>query len=175
MGPDPTRAYFWPAVNKRPTRHGPGHFLARPDGIFLIRKEKNKKFGIFRRNFPMLNPNQRWLIWPDPTQATKNWSDQGQKYLVRTHHCTKSCRFWDRLLNLQTNIRMNIKLVAQNMINMTSHYLVTKATSYFMCHSFPRSCHRIPPCSGLHPCPHSSSCPQPCPPLSSSLHDGHTF
>jgi len=35
MGPDPTRAYFWPAVNKRPTRLWPGYFLTRPEEIFF--------------------------------------------------------------------------------------------------------------------------------------------
>jgi len=31
MGPDPTRAYFWPAVNKRPTCLWPGYFPTRPE------------------------------------------------------------------------------------------------------------------------------------------------
>jgi len=29
--PDPTSAYFWPTVNKRPIRLWPGYFLTRPD------------------------------------------------------------------------------------------------------------------------------------------------
>jgi len=57
MGPDLTQAYFWPAVNKRPTRLWPGYFLT---------------------FFP--NPNQRWLTWPNPTRATKNWPNPGQNF-----------------------------------------------------------------------------------------------
>jgi len=30
--------------------------------------------------------NQTIDGWPDPTRATKNWSDLGQKFLTRTHH-----------------------------------------------------------------------------------------
>jgi len=45
MNPDPTWAYFWPAINKRPICLWPGYFLSRPAEIFLIRREKIKKFG----------------------------------------------------------------------------------------------------------------------------------
>jgi len=47
MGLDPTRAYFWPVVNKRLTRLLPGYFLTRPEEIFLIQREKIEKLDIF--------------------------------------------------------------------------------------------------------------------------------
>jgi len=53
MGPDPTRAYIWPAVNKRLTRLWPGYFLHNPKRFFLHKKT--------------------WMA--DPTRATKNWPD----------------------------------------------------------------------------------------------------
>jgi len=43
MGPDPTRAYFWPTVNKRPTRLWPGYFPTRPEAIFFDPKGKKLK------------------------------------------------------------------------------------------------------------------------------------
>jgi len=69
MGPYLTRAYFWPAVNKRPICLRPGYFLTQPEG------KKIKKFDIYRGNFPNSNPNHKWLPRPDTTQATKNWPD----------------------------------------------------------------------------------------------------
>jgi len=35
MSPDPTRAYFWPAVKESPTRLLPEYFLTRPNEIFF--------------------------------------------------------------------------------------------------------------------------------------------
>jgi len=35
MGLEPTRAYFWPAVNKTPTQLWPGYFLTWPEAIFF--------------------------------------------------------------------------------------------------------------------------------------------
>jgi len=93
MGPDPTQAYFWPTVNKRPTRLWPGYFLTQPEWIFLTGGKKIEKFGIFRRNFPNSNPNPKWLSQPNPTWATKNWPDPGQKFLTRTHHYSAYCIF----------------------------------------------------------------------------------
>jgi len=74
MGPDPTRAYFWLAVNKRLTQLQPGYFPTWPKAIFLTRREKIEKFDVFRGNFRNSNPNHKWLTWPYPTRATKNWS-----------------------------------------------------------------------------------------------------
>jgi len=73
--PDPTRAYFWPAVNKRPTRLWPGYFPTQPKAIFFEPKGKNWKIWRFRGNFLKSNPNHKWLTQPNPTQATKNWPD----------------------------------------------------------------------------------------------------
>jgi len=76
MGPDPTRAYFWPTVNKRPTRLWPGYFPTRPEAIFWPEGKKIEKFDVFRGNFPNSNPNHKWLTRPDP----------GQKILTRKNH-----------------------------------------------------------------------------------------
>jgi len=59
--PDPTRTYFWPSVNKRPTRLWPGYFLAQHEEIFLSQKGKIEKFDIFRGNFPNSSPSHKWL------------------------------------------------------------------------------------------------------------------
>jgi len=72
--PDPTRAYFWPAVNKRPTRLRPGYFPTRPEEIFFDPKGKKLK------NLTFLGEIFRILTqtingWPDPTRAIKNWPD----------------------------------------------------------------------------------------------------
>jgi len=58
MDPDPTRAYFWPAVKKRLTRLWPT-----PMRFFLIRRGKNWKIWDLWGNFP--NPNQIWLTRPE--------------------------------------------------------------------------------------------------------------
>jgi len=73
MGPDLIRAYFWPIVNKRPTRLRPRYFLTRPQEIFFDPKVKIEKFDVFRGKFPNSNPNHKWLTWPDPSH--KNWPD----------------------------------------------------------------------------------------------------
>jgi len=87
MGPDLTRDYFWPTVNKRRTRLWPGYFLTRPKEIFLTWSEKIEKFDVFRQNFTNSNPNHKWMTPHDPTRATKiGQSWPGIKYLTRTHH-----------------------------------------------------------------------------------------
>jgi len=43
MGPDPTQAYFWPTVNKGPTRPWPRYILTWPEAIFFYPKQKNWK------------------------------------------------------------------------------------------------------------------------------------
>jgi len=73
--PDPTPAYFWPTVNKRPTCLWPRYFLTRHEEIFFDPKEKLKNFTFLRGNFPNSNPNQEWLTQPNPTRTTKNWPD----------------------------------------------------------------------------------------------------
>jgi len=62
----------------------PGTFWPNLKRFFWPELEKIEKYGIFWGNFP--NPNQRWLTQPDPTQATKNWSNPGQNFLTWTHH-----------------------------------------------------------------------------------------
>jgi len=66
MGPDPTRAYFWPAVNKRPT--GVLYDLTRSNFFWPeVKKLKNLTF--------------LGVIFEIQTQP-----DPGQKFLTRTHH-----------------------------------------------------------------------------------------
>jgi len=102
MGSDPTWAYFWPTVKKRPARLwsiDPGTFLPHPKRYFLTHREKIEKINIFRGNFPNPNSNHRWptrpdQAWPkpqniDPTRvknfwpwpavklATGNWKEYG--------------------------------------------------------------------------------------------------
>jgi len=79
MGHDPTQAYFRPAVNKGLTCLWPGYLLTLPDEIFW---SEVKKLWILGEIFLI----QRWLTWPNPTQALKNWPDPGQKFLTWTHH-----------------------------------------------------------------------------------------
>jgi len=65
MGPDPARAYYWPPVNKRPTRvlFDPiWRDFSDPGG------QKIGKFDIFRGKFTNSNPKPRWLTRPDPSQ-----------------------------------------------------------------------------------------------------------
>jgi len=69
MSPDPDRAYFWLAVNKRPT-------CLWPKEIFWSEGEKMEKIGTLRRNFLNADPNQRWLTQPDPSN----------KKLIQSHH-----------------------------------------------------------------------------------------
>jgi len=57
--PDPTQAYFWPAINKRPTCLWPD--LKR---FFLTRRAKIDKFEIFRANYSNSNPNHKLLTRP---------------------------------------------------------------------------------------------------------------
>jgi len=51
--PNPTQAYFWPALNKMPTR-------------LWAEGQKIEKFDVFRGNFPNSNPNHKWLTRPEP-------------------------------------------------------------------------------------------------------------
>jgi len=69
MGPDPTRAYFWHAVNKRPTRLWPGYYSTRSEEIFFDPKEKKLTFlgEIFQILTQTING------WPDPTQVKNIW------------------------------------------------------------------------------------------------------
>jgi len=52
----------------------------------LTWRAKIGKFGIFRRNFPNPNPNQRWPTQPDPSTKKLTRPNLGQKLLIRTHY-----------------------------------------------------------------------------------------
>jgi len=73
MGPDPTRAYFWPAVNKRPTRLWPGYFPTQPEEIFSdpLKGKKFKNLMFLGEIFPI--QTQTINGWPDPTQVKNFW------------------------------------------------------------------------------------------------------
>jgi len=93
MGPDPTRAYFWSAENKRPTHLWLGvTFWPNPKWFFLSKGEKIEKFDVFRGNF--LNPNHRWLTQPEPQKFDADlvmgpgqnflaWVGSGQFFVAR--------------------------------------------------------------------------------------------
>jgi len=75
MGLGPTRAYFWSAVNKRPTSLWPGYFLTQHKEIFFDsngKKLKNLKFlgENFRTQTQSIDgwPNPTWVknFWPGP-------------------------------------------------------------------------------------------------------------
>jgi len=74
------RGYFWSMVNKRPPRLWPVYFLTRPKEIFfLIRREGNWKFGIFRGNFPnseVADPTPATWKWPWTGLSQKFWPSQ---------------------------------------------------------------------------------------------------
>jgi len=83
--PDPTRAYFWPAVNKRPTRLLPEYFPTQPEEIFFDpkgKKLKNLTFlgEIFQIQTQIING------WPNPSHKKLTQPDPGQKFLTQTHH-----------------------------------------------------------------------------------------
>jgi len=75
MGPDPTRAYFWPVVNKRTTRHWPGYFLTWPK----VKEIENLTFlgEIFRIQTQAIdgwpNPTRPKLQKIDPTRVKYIW------------------------------------------------------------------------------------------------------
>jgi len=73
MGPDPTRAYFWPAVNKRLTCLRPWYFLTQHEESFLTQSKKIEKFDIFTGNFPNSNPNHKWLTRPELQKIDPIW------------------------------------------------------------------------------------------------------
>jgi len=86
MGLDPTRAYFWPAVNKRPTRLWPGYFLNRPEEIFFDPKGKTLKNltfcgAIFQTQTQTIDG---WPIptWPEPQKLA--WPNLDENFLTIT-------------------------------------------------------------------------------------------
>jgi len=102
MGPDPTQAYFWPAVNKRPTCLWPGYYWPYPKRFFLTRREKIEKFDIFRGNFPNSNPNHKWLARPgskifdlDPSliETTTIRSEQKKTFIEIQWYLFRYCYF----------------------------------------------------------------------------------
>jgi len=72
MGPDPTPACFWPALNKGPTWLWPGYSLTLPNEIFFPEGKKIKNLGFLEEVCQI----SRWLTPPDP----------GQKNLAQAQH-----------------------------------------------------------------------------------------
>jgi len=77
--PSPTRAYFWPAVNKRLTRLRPGYFPTQSN-FFWPEGKKIEKFDIFRGNFWNSNPNHKWLTRSEPQKIDPTRPDPSQKF-----------------------------------------------------------------------------------------------
>jgi len=152
MGPDPTQAYFWLAVNKRPTHLWPGYILTRLDDIFLSEGEKIEKLGIFRGNFT--NPiNQRWLTWPDPSrvtkidpdpnqvktfwQITKLFSSKNQSYFNQIKDITQY-QLWKHFskMTLQSLTIFSIKvLFSRSQLNSVDGYFLRRKIPNFCKHS----------------------------------------
>jgi len=87
MGPDPTRAYFWPTANKRPACLWPKYFLTRPEEIFFYPKGKKlKNLGFSGGNFPNPYSNQRRLTRPHPSNKKLTQRKPGHKFWPRSHH-----------------------------------------------------------------------------------------
>jgi len=77
MGPDPTRAYFWPVVNKRPTCLWPRYFPTRPKAIFFYPKGKKlKNLTFLGEIFQILT--QTINGWSDPTRPEPQKIDPTQ-------------------------------------------------------------------------------------------------
>jgi len=85
--PDPTRAYFWPTVNKRPTRLQPGYFPTQPEEIFIDPKGKKLKNLTFLGQIFQIQ-TQTINGWPDPTRP-----DPSRKKLTRPNPGQK---FWPK-------------------------------------------------------------------------------
>jgi len=67
----PNQAYFWPALDKRPTYLWPGYFLTQPKEILFWPKGKKMKIFTFLRE---IFQTQTIDGWHDPTWVNKFWS-----------------------------------------------------------------------------------------------------
>jgi len=87
MGPGPrpdlNRAYFWPAINKRPTCLWPGYFLTLSDPMrfFYPKGNKLKNLGFLEEIFQTQTKDG----WPDPTRPNPSYNlpDPGQNFWPR--------------------------------------------------------------------------------------------
>jgi len=70
--PDPTRAYFWPAVNKKLTHLWPRYFLTRPEEILFDPKQKKLENLWFSGE-----------IFQTLIQTKDGWPDLRNKKLIR--------------------------------------------------------------------------------------------
>jgi len=91
LDPDLTWAYFWPAVNKRPTQLWRGYFLIQPKNIFLTRRAKNWEIRDSGENFQTQTKDG----WPNPSIKNLTWPNPSQKFLPWP--ITTSNSFWDWL------------------------------------------------------------------------------
>jgi len=114
MGPDPTQAYFWPAVNKRLTQLRPGYFLTRPEAIFLTRREKKMKnltflgviFQIQTQTINGLYPTRPKPQKIDLTQPGSLVSYNKEKRLFLVPLCKHLSWGWH---HINRNLHMKIK------------------------------------------------------------------
>jgi len=105
MGPDPTRAYFWPAVNKRPTQEADPpltRVLSDPTqrDFFWSEGKKIENFDIFRGNFPNSNPNLKLtrpgskIFDPDPSLGFLDECTESFRYSSVICDSTYKCLLW---------------------------------------------------------------------------------
>jgi len=88
MGSVPTRAYFWSAVNKRPTRLQPKYFPTQPEEIFFDTKGKKLKILTFLGE-----------IFQIQTQTINGRPDPSHKKLTRVKN------FWPGPITIQNTSR----------------------------------------------------------------------
>jgi len=114
--PHPTRAYFWPAVNKRPTRLRPGYFPSQrtqPEAIFFWPDGKKLK------NLTFLIQTQTINVWPDPSHKNLTRPNPGQKFLTRTHHYMKVINCYEKVKKFKSEQCKSIKVEVNGNVNWT--------------------------------------------------------
>jgi len=110
---DPSQAYFWPEVNRRPTCLWPGYFLTWPKDIFLIRRGHSwAKFSKFKPKPKMADPTQhdssyKKLTRPgseifDPDPSLIRNSNNQVNWRLRSIPFSDSC-YTDMFMDLQIN------------------------------------------------------------------------
>jgi len=107
MGPDPTRAYFWSAVNKRLTHFWPRYFLTWPKENFLTWREniRDGPWPNLTRAYFWPTVNKRpTRLWPGyfPTQLEqffltrreKNWKIDILRGKFQNSNLNQKCLTW---------------------------------------------------------------------------------
>jgi len=82
--PDPTLAYFWPAVNKGQPAFDLGTFWPNPNRFFWPKRKKIENLIFLGEIFQI--QTQTINGWHDPSHKKLIRPDLGQKILTQTHH-----------------------------------------------------------------------------------------